>query len=76
MNTNEVQTPDMMCYINVPGFTLTLQQGEDVLFSNRSLHITDNCPCSVVHELYTDLRDTSTRTSASKHLCLLRQYIK
>lgn len=38
-----------------PGLTLRLQQGEDVAFAHRPLHIADDGAAGVIHELHTHL---------------------
>ena len=53
---------------DVPSLTLTLQESQDVLLTDGALHVTDDRPAGVVHELDTDLRDTTTRASAPKDL--------
>lgn len=54
--------------LDIPSLTLTLEQSQDVLLPNRSLDVTDDGSVWVIHELYTDLSNTSTRTSPSKDL--------
>ena len=51
-----------------PSFTLTLQESQDVLLADRALHVTDDGTAGIVHELDTDLRDTTTGASASQDL--------
>lgn len=53
---------------HVPSLTLTLQESQNVLLPYGTLNVPDDCPARVVHELDTDLGDTSTRTSPTKDL--------
>lgn len=53
---------------NVPSLTLTLQESQNVLLPYGTLHVPDDCPTRVVHELDTDLSDTSTGASPTKNL--------
>ena len=53
---------------HVPSLTLTLQESQDVLLPYGTLHVPDDCPARVVHELDADLRHTTTRTSAAEDL--------
>ena len=54
--------------IHAPSLALTLQESQDVLLADGTLHVTDDRPAGVVHELDTDLRDTTTGASAAKDL--------
>ena len=54
--------------VHAPSLTLTLQESQDVLLADGALHVTDDRPAGVVHELDTDLRDTTTGASAAKDL--------
>ena len=54
--------------MHIPSLTLTLQESQDVLLADGALHVTDDGPAGVVHELDADLRDTTTGASASKDL--------
>ena len=54
--------------IHAPSLTLTLQESQDVLLTDGALHVTDDRPAGVVHELDTDLRDTTTGAGATKDL--------
>ena len=58
---------------NSPSLTLTLQESQDVLLADGALHVTDDRPAGVVHELNTDLRDTTTGASAPKDLRFVRK---
>ena len=51
-----------------PSLTLTLQESQDVLLTDGALHVTDDGSVDVVHELNTDLSDTTTRTSPAEDL--------
>ena len=53
---------------DVPSLTLTLQESQIVLLADGTLHVIDDCVSGIVHELYTDLRDTTTGASAPKDL--------
>ena len=55
-------------YKDVPSFTLTLEEGQNVFLTDRSLHVTDEGPARVVEKLNADLGDTTTRASASENL--------
>lgn len=48
------------------GLALCLQQGQDVAFSDRALDIADDGAAGVVHELHTDLGDTTSGASAAE----------
>lgn len=54
--------------IHIPSLTLTLQESQDVLLTDGALHITDDGSVGIVHELDTNLSDTSTRTSPAEDL--------
>lgn len=43
------------------GFTLRLEQGEDVSLSDRSLHVSDQGSVHGAHELHLNLRNTTSR---------------
>jgi hypothetical protein len=53
---------------NTPSLTLTLKESKDILLTHWSLHVTDDCSGSVIHELNADLSNTTTRTSSPKDL--------
>ena len=54
--------------MHIPSLTLTLQESQDVLLTDGALHVTDDGSVDVVHELNTDLSDTTTRTSPAEDL--------
>lgn len=54
--------------VNSPGFTLALQQCENVLFPNGALDVSDDRSRGVVHELDAYLGDTTSRSSSSEDL--------
>ena len=54
--------------MHIPSLTLTLQESQDVLLTDGALHITDDGSVDVVHELNTNLSDTTTRTSPAEDL--------
>ena len=58
---------------HVPSLTLTLQESQDVLLADRALHVPDDRPGGVVHELNANLRDTTARAGAPKDLLHKRQ---
>ncbi len=53
---------------HAPSLTLTLQESQDILLADRAFHITDDGTTGIVHELDTNLRDTTTRAGASEDL--------
>ena len=62
---------DLSCELrklHAPSLTLTLQESQDVLLADGALHVADDRPAGIVHELDTDLRDTTTGASAAKNL--------
>lgn len=52
----------------IPSLTLRLKQRQDIVLAHGALDVADNAARRVVHELDTDLDDTTTRTSAAQHL--------
>lgn len=56
------QSPQATC------LTLRLEKGEDVLLTDRALHVADDRPGGVIHELDADLRHASTRARAAEDL--------
>jgi hypothetical protein len=53
---------------HAPSLTLALEESEDVLLPDGSLDVTNDGAGGVVHELDTDLGDTTTGTSPSENL--------
>ena len=53
---------------HAPSLTLTLEESEDVLLPDGSLDVTDDGAGGVVHELDTNLSDTTTGASPSENL--------
>ena len=51
-----------------PSFTLRFEQSKNVVFTDGALHVTNDRPSGIVHELYTDLSDTSARSCPPKDL--------
>lgn len=47
--------------------TFGLEQAEDVVFADWSLDVADNASGGVVHELDSDLSNTSTGTGTTQH---------
>lgn len=60
--------PNKQEEINIPSFTLRLEQGQDILLPDWSLHVTDDGSVRIIHELNTDLRYASTRASPAEDL--------
>ena len=58
---------------HAPSFTLRLEQSKDVLYTDRALDVTDDRAGAIVHELDTDLGDSSSRSSAAKNLCVQKR---
>src|SRR5258706_15102005 len=58
--------------LHLPSLALRLQQSKDVLHTHRALDVTDDRAGAIVHELDTDLRDASSRSSAAENLCIQR----
>ena len=54
---------------DAPRFTLRLEEGEDVVLPDWALHVPDDGPGRVVHELYADLGDTTTASGLAEDLC-------
>ncbi len=54
--------------MNVPSLTLTLQESQDVVRPNGSLHVANDGTAGIVQELNSDLSDTTTRTSPAEDL--------
>jgi hypothetical protein len=54
---------------HAPRLALRLEQGEDVVLADRALHVPDDRPARVVHELDADLRDAAARAGAAEDLC-------
>ncbi|KGL89660.1 hypothetical protein N301_14584, partial [Charadrius vociferus] len=50
------------------GLTLRLQQGEDIAFANRPLHVADDGAAGVVHELHTHLQALPLGAGPAQHL--------
>lgn len=64
----EIGGTEIRSNVDVPGFTLALEESKDVVLADGALDVTDNCSGSIVHELDTDLGDTTARASPSKDL--------
>ncbi len=54
--------------MDIPSFTLTLKKCQDIFLPDWPLHVTDDRSVWVIHELYANLCDTSTRTSPTEDL--------
>jgi hypothetical protein len=54
--------------LDSPCFTLRLEQRQNILLSHRALHVSDDRARGIIHELDTDLGDTTTRSSTAKDL--------
>jgi len=65
---NEIRVAEIRSKVDVPGFTLALEESEDIVLADGALDVTDDCAGSIVHELDTDLGDTTARASPSKDL--------
>jgi hypothetical protein len=50
------------------GLALRFHEAENIVFSNRSLDVSNNASALVVDELHTDLGDTTSGTSSSQNL--------
>ena len=50
-------------------FTFRFQKTENIVFTNRTLDITNDGTVGVVHELNTHLSNTTTRTGTAENLC-------
>jgi len=48
-------------------FTFGLEQTQNVVFADWALDVADNASGSIVHELDSDLSNTSTGTSSAQH---------
>lgn len=53
---------------NVPGLTLRLEEGKDVVLTHGTLDVTDDRTGSVVHELDADLGHTTAGAGTAEHL--------
>ena len=53
---------------HVPGLSLGLEESEDVVDSDRALDVSDDRSRGVVHELDSDLGDTTSGSSSAEDL--------
>lgn len=53
---------------HLPSLTLRLEQRQDIVLAHGALDVADNAARRVVHELDTDLDDTTARASAAEDL--------
>ena len=50
---------------------LRLEEGKDIVLTDGALDVADDATRGVVHELNSDLDNTTTRASAAENLCHL-----
>lgn len=55
------------CMRHSPSLTLRFQEGKNVIHLARSLDVSDDASCLVVHHLDADLNDASSRSSSSEN---------
>jgi len=62
------------CLTQPTSFTLTLQQGKDIILAHRTLDVPDDCPACIIHEFDANLRHTTTRASTTQDLDNFREF--
>jgi hypothetical protein len=55
---------------HAPSFALRFEQSKYVLYTDGALDVPDDRAGALVHELDTDLGDSSSRSSAAENLCI------
>jgi hypothetical protein len=50
-------------------FTFRFQKTENIVFTNRTLDVTNDGTVGIVHEFNTNLSNTTTRTGTAENLC-------